>query len=170
MSTTCSCICVRELGTSSAPAWAVTSACLVHSSAPAWAVTSACLVCTINAPRVGSYICVFGVHNQCTQSGQLHLRVWCAQSMHPEWARKKNLRARLTWPVCTWFDRFFVWECLRANLAGRVSVIIPDELIFDPPRLLAYMHTHRVTRILITPSLMLSILEYVLLASPAITA
>ncbi|MEQ1695640.1 MAG: SDR family NAD(P)-dependent oxidoreductase [Hyphomicrobiaceae bacterium] len=48
---------------------------------------------------------------------------------------------------------FFVWEVLRPLLQGLPAYVIPDEVIFDPRRLIAYLDEHRVTRILFTPSL-----------------
>ncbi len=54
---------------------------------------------------------------------------------------------------------FFVWEVLRPLFAGRPAVIIPDEVIFDPRRLVAHLSETRATRVLFTPSLLDQILE-----------
>lgn len=55
---------------------------------------------------------------------------------------------------------FYAWECLRANLKGETCVVIPDRLIFDPPQLLEFIHKQRITRLMVTPSLLASILEF----------
>ena len=49
---------------------------------------------------------------------------------------------------------FFVWEVIRPLLQGRPVFIIPDDVIYDPPRLVAFLHQHRITRVLFTPSLL----------------
>eukprot|EP00040_Diaphanoeca_grandis_P024578 m.135297 g.135297 ORF g.135297 m.135297 type:complete len:2787 (+) comp29787_c4_seq1:169-8529(+) len=54
---------------------------------------------------------------------------------------------------------FFAWECLRAVMCGKAAVVIPDAIIFDTKRLLKYIHTHKITRLLVTPSLFWSILN-----------
>ena len=54
---------------------------------------------------------------------------------------------------------FFVWEALRPFLRGATLVVIPDDVIFDPPRLLAALDSNRVTEWLTTPSLFDSILQ-----------
>jgi acyl-CoA synthetase (AMP-forming)/AMP-acid ligase II len=36
-------------------------------------------------------------------------------------------------------NMFFAWECVRAVMFGSTSVIIPDSLIFDPPKLMRYV-------------------------------
>ncbi len=54
---------------------------------------------------------------------------------------------------------FFAWECLRPILFGQVAVIIPDSIIFDPPRLQAFLEKHRVNRLVVTPSLLENMLD-----------
>jgi len=57
---------------------------------------------------------------------------------------------------------FFVWEVLRPLLQGRPAYVIPDDVIFDPRRLIAFLDEHAITRVLFTPSLF----EQVLAALP----
>lgn len=38
--------------------------------------------------------------------------------------------------------------------------IIPDDDIYDPPRLLEFLKTNKITRILFTPSLLQAVLDY----------
>ncbi len=55
---------------------------------------------------------------------------------------------------------FFAWECLRPLLFGQVAVVIPDEVIFDPPRLQTFIEDARITRLVVTPSLLENLLDY----------
>lgn len=48
---------------------------------------------------------------------------------------------------------FLVWEVLRPLLQGRPAYIIPDDVVFDPRRLIAFLKQHHITRVLFTPSL-----------------
>ncbi|WKB55889.1 type I polyketide synthase [Eleftheria terrae] len=54
---------------------------------------------------------------------------------------------------------FFAWECLRPLMFGLAAVIIPDAVIFDPPRLLAFLEQERITRLVVTPSLLETVLD-----------
>ncbi len=54
---------------------------------------------------------------------------------------------------------FFVWEVLRPLLMGRPAYIIPDDVIFDPRRLIDFLETHAITRVLFTPSLFEQVLN-----------
>ncbi|GMF32004.1 unnamed protein product [Phytophthora lilii] len=54
---------------------------------------------------------------------------------------------------------FFVWELLRPMLGNRPLYVIPDDTIFDPVKLVEYLDTHDITRILFTPSLLQLILD-----------
>ncbi|KAG2525442.1 hypothetical protein JM18_004141 [Phytophthora kernoviae] len=54
---------------------------------------------------------------------------------------------------------FFVWELLRPMLGNRPLYIIPDSTIYDPVKLVEYLDTHVITRILFTPSLLQLILD-----------
>ncbi|MDT0263274.1 polyketide synthase [Jatrophihabitans lederbergiae] len=55
---------------------------------------------------------------------------------------------------------FFGWECLRPLLQGRPAVVIPDDCIFDPVRLVSTLAEHRITRIVVPPSLFESVLDH----------
>ncbi|CAH0520661.1 unnamed protein product [Peronospora belbahrii] len=54
---------------------------------------------------------------------------------------------------------FFVWELLRPMLGNRPLYVIPDNVIYDPVKLVDYLYTHDITRILFTPSLLQLILD-----------
>ncbi|MCH9807192.1 MAG: SDR family NAD(P)-dependent oxidoreductase [Alphaproteobacteria bacterium] len=54
---------------------------------------------------------------------------------------------------------FFVWEVLRPLLQGQPAYIIPDDTIFDPRRLIEYLGSNAITRVLFTPSLLDQILS-----------
>lgn len=49
---------------------------------------------------------------------------------------------------------FFVWEVLRPLLQGRTAQVIPDDVIFDPRRLIDFLAERGSTRVLFTPSLL----------------
>jgi len=55
---------------------------------------------------------------------------------------------------------FFGWECLRPLLQGKPAVVIPDDCIFDPVRLVDVLAEHRITRIVVPPSLFESVLDH----------
>lgn len=55
---------------------------------------------------------------------------------------------------------FFAWECLRPLLVGRSAAIIPDDHIFDPVRLVDTLRAQAVTRIVVPPSLLESVLDH----------
>lgn len=55
---------------------------------------------------------------------------------------------------------FFVWEMLRPLAKGIPLYIIPDDVIYDPPRLVTFLKDNKITRILFTPSLLQAVLEY----------
>jgi len=38
--------------------------------------------------------------------------------------------------------------------------IIPDDAIYDPPRLLVFLRKNKITRMLFTPSLLQTVLDY----------
>ncbi|MBU2580836.1 MAG: SDR family oxidoreductase [Alphaproteobacteria bacterium] len=54
---------------------------------------------------------------------------------------------------------FFVWEVLRPLLRGKPAILIPDDVIFDPRRLIGFLESHRVSRVLFTPSLLDTVLS-----------
>ena len=49
---------------------------------------------------------------------------------------------------------FFVWEMMRPLLKGIPLHVIPDTTIYDPPRLLEFISDNKITRVLLTPSLL----------------
>ncbi|WP_038791944.1 alpha/beta fold hydrolase, partial [Burkholderia pseudomallei] len=55
---------------------------------------------------------------------------------------------------------FLAWECLRPLMFGRPAVVIGDDVIFDPPRLVALLRRERITRLVVTPSLLESVLDF----------
>lgn len=54
---------------------------------------------------------------------------------------------------------FFVWEVLRPLLRGATSVIVPDEVIYDPVALVGFLRQQRVSETLMTPSLLETVLN-----------
>nr|XP_018914858.1 PREDICTED: uncharacterized protein LOC109042518 [Bemisia tabaci] len=54
---------------------------------------------------------------------------------------------------------FFVWEMFRPLCKGIPLYIIPDDVIYDPPKLIKFISDHKITRILVTPSLMQAIVD-----------
>ncbi|XP_046671522.1 mycosubtilin synthase subunit C-like, partial [Homalodisca vitripennis] len=55
---------------------------------------------------------------------------------------------------------FFVWEMLRPLAQGIPMYIIPDDTIYDPPKLAQFILRNKITRMLFTPSLLQALLEY----------
>ncbi|WP_188394020.1 type I polyketide synthase [Mesorhizobium sp. SARCC-RB16n] len=49
---------------------------------------------------------------------------------------------------------FLVGEIMRPILAGIPAYLIPDDVIYDPPQLVDYLERNRISRILLTPSLL----------------
>jgi hypothetical protein len=45
-------------------------------------------------------------------------------------------------------------------LTGVSMYIIPDDVIYDPPRLLSFLAEYRITRMLFTPSLLQAVLDF----------
>ncbi len=54
---------------------------------------------------------------------------------------------------------FFVWEVIRPLLQGYPAYVISDDVIYDPTRLVDFLSTHRITRVLFTPSLLEQVLN-----------
>jgi thioester reductase-like protein/amino acid adenylation domain-containing protein len=54
---------------------------------------------------------------------------------------------------------FFIWEMMRPLLRGATTVVIPDDVIYDPGALIQFLEEYRVTETLITPSLLEAILN-----------
>jgi acyl transferase domain-containing protein/surfactin synthase thioesterase subunit/non-ribosomal peptide synthetase component F/acyl carrier protein len=61
---------------------------------------------------------------------------------------------------CDGLNVFFAWECLRPLLAGKPAVVIPDDHIFDPVRLVGTIKEFGITRIVVPPSLLESVLDH----------
>ncbi|MBT1159494.1 SDR family NAD(P)-dependent oxidoreductase [Aminobacter anthyllidis] len=49
---------------------------------------------------------------------------------------------------------FLVWEIMRPILAGIPAYLIPDDVIYDPHQLVDYLERNRISRTLLTPSLL----------------
>lgn len=56
---------------------------------------------------------------------------------------------------------FFVWEILRPLLRGATCHVIPDEVIYDPARLVDFLAENEITEVLMTPSLLETVLNAV---------
>ncbi|KAJ8604289.1 hypothetical protein CTAYLR_002502 [Chrysophaeum taylorii] len=54
---------------------------------------------------------------------------------------------------------FFVWESLRAPVHGLEMVVVPDSVVVDARRLVAFLKQHKITRTMLTPSLLRNILD-----------
>ncbi len=54
---------------------------------------------------------------------------------------------------------FFVWEVIRPLLQGYPTYVIPDDVIYDPPKLVDFLAFHQITRVLLTPSLLEQVLQ-----------
>ena len=61
---------------------------------------------------------------------------------------------------CDGLNVFFGWECLRPLLRGNPAVVIPDDHIIDPVRLVSTLEEARITRIVVPPSLFESLLDH----------
>ncbi|WP_192250142.1 type I polyketide synthase [Mesorhizobium caraganae] len=62
---------------------------------------------------------------------------------------------------------FLVGEIMRPILAGIPAYLIPDDVIYDPPQLVDYLERNRISRILLTPSLLDVVLSSGLLDVPS---
>ncbi|RWN58572.1 MAG: SDR family NAD(P)-dependent oxidoreductase [Mesorhizobium sp.] len=49
---------------------------------------------------------------------------------------------------------FLVWEIMRPILAGMPAYLIPDDVIYDPHQLVDYLERNRISRTVLTPSLL----------------
>lgn len=54
---------------------------------------------------------------------------------------------------------FFIWEMLRPLLRGATTVVIPDDVIYDPKSLVHFLKEYEITETLITPSLLDAVLN-----------
>ena len=54
---------------------------------------------------------------------------------------------------------FFIWEMMRPLLRGATTVVIPDDVIYDPGALVRFLEQYGITETLITPSLLETVLN-----------
>ncbi|HEX2183846.1 MAG TPA: amino acid adenylation domain-containing protein, partial [Rubrobacteraceae bacterium] len=54
---------------------------------------------------------------------------------------------------------FFIWEMLRPLLRGATTVVIPDDVIYDPVALIRFLEEYGISETLITPSLLETVLD-----------
>jgi amino acid adenylation domain-containing protein/thioester reductase-like protein len=54
---------------------------------------------------------------------------------------------------------FFIWEMMRPLLRGATTVVIPDDVIYDPNALIRFVEEYEITETLITPSLLETVLN-----------
>ena len=54
---------------------------------------------------------------------------------------------------------FFIWEMFRPLLRGATTVVIPDDVIYDPEALVRFLEEYRITETLMTPSLLEAVLS-----------
>ena len=54
---------------------------------------------------------------------------------------------------------FFIWEMMRPLLRGATTVVIPDDVIYDPNALIRFIEEYGITETLITPSLLETVLN-----------
>ena len=54
---------------------------------------------------------------------------------------------------------FFIWEMLRPLLRGAATVVIPDDVIYDPKALVDFLEEYEVTETLVTPSLLEAVMD-----------
>jgi amino acid adenylation domain-containing protein/thioester reductase-like protein len=54
---------------------------------------------------------------------------------------------------------FFIWEMLRPLLRGATTVVIPDDVIYDPGALIRFMEEYGISETLMTPSLLETVLD-----------
>eukprot|EP00443_Scrippsiella_acuminata_P020537 CAMPEP_0115241604 /NCGR_PEP_ID=MMETSP0270-20121206/38516_1 /TAXON_ID=71861 /ORGANISM="Scrippsiella trochoidea, Strain CCMP3099" /LENGTH=2756 /DNA_ID=CAMNT_0002656631 /DNA_START=62 /DNA_END=8332 /DNA_ORIENTATION=- len=58
------------------------------------------------------------------------------------------------------FNVMFVWEAIRPLLLGMTSFLIPDAAVLDPQLFVSTLQRHRCSRVLTTPSLLGTILQF----------
>ena len=54
---------------------------------------------------------------------------------------------------------FFIWEMMRPLLRGATTVVIPDDVIYDPKALIRFLEEYGITETLFTPSLLEAVLN-----------
>jgi hypothetical protein len=97
----------------------------------------------------------------------------CTAQKPLHWFTERSLPAQVTYPYSAG-DReacsvFIVWEMLRPLLGGLPSLgtksipvplyVIPDDIIYNPARLVQYLGENAITRVLFTPSLLQLVLD-----------
>ena len=55
--------------------------------------------------------------------------------------------------------RRFIWEMMRPLLRGATTVVIPDDVIYDPKALIRFLEEYGITETLVTPSLLEAVLN-----------
>mmetsp|Transcript_3790 Transcript_3790/g.8250 ORF Transcript_3790/g.8250 Transcript_3790/m.8250 type:complete len:2650 (-) Transcript_3790:57-8006(-) len=55
---------------------------------------------------------------------------------------------------------FFAWESIRPLLRGHVVVVIPDDVMISPPHFTNFVNKNKITRLVVTPSLLDSVFTY----------
>ncbi|WP_198019063.1 type I polyketide synthase [Azorhizobium doebereinerae] len=58
---------------------------------------------------------------------------------------------------------FLVWEIMRPILAGVPAYLVPDDVIYDPYQLVEYLGRYRISRIMLTPSILNVLLNSIIL-------
>lgn len=61
---------------------------------------------------------------------------------------------------CDGLNAFFAWECLRPLLQGRPAVVIPDDHVLDPVRLVDTLEELGITRTVVPPALFENLLDH----------
>lgn len=90
-----------------------------------------------------------------TPKGVLNTQLGCLYCFDARYARYPYQESS-----CDGLNVFFGWECLRPLLQGRPAVVIPDEHIFDPVQLVNTLEDSGITRIVVPPSLLESVLDH----------
>jgi thioester reductase-like protein/amino acid adenylation domain-containing protein len=54
---------------------------------------------------------------------------------------------------------FFIWEMMRPLLRGATTVVIPDDVIYDPKAFIHFLEEYGITETLVTPSLLEAVLN-----------
>lgn len=57
------------------------------------------------------------------------------------------------------YSAFLVWDVLSPLVTGHTGFMVPDEVSFDPQRLIAFFAQHRINHTFLTPSLLSAILQ-----------
>lgn len=57
------------------------------------------------------------------------------------------------------YTTFITWDALSPLIMGQTGIIVPDEISFDPRRLLEFISHHKINHTFLTPSLLSSIIQ-----------